>query len=687
MEQIVAKRAKVVVEKNSDDLISSLPDHILHQIMSLLPPWVVTVTSVLSHRWEKLWLSFPFLDLNESIFLNREKFCFRLRSTLAHHNLSDLQIIRLRMKLPGSTFLYRCVRELMNAVLRDGNLLKEIDIQFSNPYIFIQQDVTVPWDIICVLPKETFSSCSHLVLLRVEGCRFKGYPRVDLPKLKTLRMKNVFIHEEFLVELINGCPIVDTVSIKYCFGIENVRICHPVIKNLMLGFRNDLETLEINVPCAKSIKFYALVNSVTEEGLLKVLGSQNSQNILARNLETLCLKCLFIEPDVLHNFISIFPKMEKLDMYFCEVLGRAQLHSKILTSLEIIDCLLSEEVDIKAPNLQNVEYVHNPEGVQFNHETLVYVRRLSLDSIELEHEILWINSLNFPALVSLKLGYCMNMKQLKIASNKLESLEVCGCEDLEYCMIVAPQLLSFTYSGQVVHMAHLEASRKFRVALELNEPFGGYKHVGKGFAKTFVAFLEKVDASAKTFVAIELGYSFPACLMMIKAIDVPPTSLVQHLKVETETDGMGLRDLLDCLLGISIYCNILSINLHWFSLTLKEIKKKKACVHKTNLARIEDHLVRVEMKDFIGSDEQVDLVEFFVGKARHMQHMTIWMKNGEVDDATQKCLDACHRKLRLFQCFDIIRIEKASYLSSLRKKEPKDRPTALADPTFTGWHM
>ncbi|KAL6494919.1 hypothetical protein OROGR_030838 [Orobanche gracilis] len=67
MEQIAVRRAEVgMKEKFSEDLISSLPDHILNHIMSLMPPRYAASMSVLSHRWEKLWLSFPIIDLDQN---------------------------------------------------------------------------------------------------------------------------------------------------------------------------------------------------------------------------------------------------------------------------------------------------------------------------------------------------------------------------------------------------------------------------------------------------------------------------------------------------------------------------------------------------------------------------------------------------------------------------------------------
>ncbi|KAL6552486.1 hypothetical protein OROHE_007850 [Orobanche hederae] len=241
--------------------------------------------------------------------------------------------------------------------------------------------------------------------------------------------KNVFITEEFLLELVRGCPVIDSLCVKYCF---------------VLGFQINLETLELNVPCVKCIKFHAVVDSVDEEGLLEVLGYKNSRKILAENLETLCLKCLVIKPEVL-------PK-------------------------------------------------------------------------------------------------------IRIAANKSESLEVSECEELEYCMIVAPQLLTFCYSGQVLNMSHLVGVR-----LRFQQPEGDHEHVPVEFVRMLVGFLNRVSVAAAS-TTIQLCYNCSKCLGMIKDMHVPPVSIVQHLTVETWTNVIGLRDILSCSFPISSNCDVLSIN-------------------------------------------------------------------------------------------------------------------------------
>ncbi|PNX93525.1 F-box/LRR-repeat protein [Trifolium pratense] len=48
----------------TEDRISSLPDPILHHILSFLPTKLAATTSILSKRWNPQWLSVPVLEEN-----------------------------------------------------------------------------------------------------------------------------------------------------------------------------------------------------------------------------------------------------------------------------------------------------------------------------------------------------------------------------------------------------------------------------------------------------------------------------------------------------------------------------------------------------------------------------------------------------------------------------------------------
>jgi hypothetical protein len=62
---------KCVRGKNDgNDRLSSLPDALLHHVMSFLPMAEVVRTSILSARWRNLWASTPFIHIDRQELLN-----------------------------------------------------------------------------------------------------------------------------------------------------------------------------------------------------------------------------------------------------------------------------------------------------------------------------------------------------------------------------------------------------------------------------------------------------------------------------------------------------------------------------------------------------------------------------------------------------------------------------------------
>ncbi|MCI10311.1 F-box/LRR-repeat protein [Trifolium medium] len=52
----------------TDDRISSLPDPILYHIISFLPTKSAATTTILSKRWNPLWLCVPTLNFDDTQF-------------------------------------------------------------------------------------------------------------------------------------------------------------------------------------------------------------------------------------------------------------------------------------------------------------------------------------------------------------------------------------------------------------------------------------------------------------------------------------------------------------------------------------------------------------------------------------------------------------------------------------------
>ncbi|CAF2366546.1 unnamed protein product [Brassica napus] len=124
MEESKAKR--MCYERPAkEDMISKLPDPLMSQILFYLPTKEAVKTSVLSHRWETLWLLVSELDLNSSEFPDYNAFAgfgdrFLEKSCL--HNLKQKILKRKNDK--------SCVTWWVDFVARPRRKLKHLDVEY-----------------------------------------------------------------------------------------------------------------------------------------------------------------------------------------------------------------------------------------------------------------------------------------------------------------------------------------------------------------------------------------------------------------------------------------------------------------------------------------------------------------------------------------------------------------------------
>lgn len=62
MESSAKKKQKVMEDK---DIISKLPDELIHKVLSFVDAKEALQTSVLSKRWKLVWTTLPFLNIGE----------------------------------------------------------------------------------------------------------------------------------------------------------------------------------------------------------------------------------------------------------------------------------------------------------------------------------------------------------------------------------------------------------------------------------------------------------------------------------------------------------------------------------------------------------------------------------------------------------------------------------------------
>jgi hypothetical protein len=174
-----------------NDRISSLPNEILYHILSFLPTEDAFTSSLLSKRWNSLWLSVPNLNLDEVSLIKDGKpvtFFSNLVNASIFKRNSYQPINKLCLKIkPEEPAIYDIERWLIGAAERK---LEHLEIQlFYSPCIF---------------------RLRNLVVLKLIKIVVSTFSHADFPSLKTLHLKDVdFHHRWFFFELLNNCPILE----------------------------------------------------------------------------------------------------------------------------------------------------------------------------------------------------------------------------------------------------------------------------------------------------------------------------------------------------------------------------------------------------------------------------------------------------------------------------------------------
>jgi hypothetical protein len=181
------------------DIISTLPDEILCHILSFLETKQSVATSILSKRWNHLWLSVTTLYFNTQITDENSSFLFNdfVYSVLVSRNAT----------IPIKTFhiqvSYDSPLECPNSIAKWVKFVIQHGVKYLHLCLFGRDDLPIlPFKIL---------SCKTLVFLELLGfCLRVSYSSVLLPSLKTLHLKSiVFPKLRDFTLFLSSCPILE----------------------------------------------------------------------------------------------------------------------------------------------------------------------------------------------------------------------------------------------------------------------------------------------------------------------------------------------------------------------------------------------------------------------------------------------------------------------------------------------
>ncbi|KNA09128.1 hypothetical protein SOVF_156290 [Spinacia oleracea] len=201
--------------RKNQDYISELPDTILCLILSLLSTKSVVKTSILSKRWNYLWIKVPALDITEVHqryeWLNLEqKICFKsfVDKVLLHNDVSYLQRFCLDVFDVDDIYV---TSWLTNA---SGREMHELCINIRRTS-----------QLRTCLPPRLLSS-ERLVVLKLKGHLIIGTImnlNLHLPNAETIELDGLkFVDDGFLKRLLSSCSLLKELHIVDCYGMPKL---------------------------------------------------------------------------------------------------------------------------------------------------------------------------------------------------------------------------------------------------------------------------------------------------------------------------------------------------------------------------------------------------------------------------------------------------------------------------------
>ncbi|CAF2047736.1 unnamed protein product [Brassica rapa] len=247
------------------DRISGLSDELLVKILLLVPTKVAVSTSILSKRWEYLWMWLPKLDYGQGrshqglkLYLYYEsltpvKIVSGSATDYGHSYCSEPESSRLRRFLDHNLPLHRAPviesfrLELVSSRFKRTSIKMWVAIAVSH----CLREMKILYESkLNILPSNLFT-CKSLVILKLAGGMLLNVPRmVSLPSLKTLKLQRVkYFKGKTLQRLLSNCPVLEDLVLDLPKGESTGKLTVVV---------PSLQRLSLDIPSAHDIVGYVI---------------------------------------------------------------------------------------------------------------------------------------------------------------------------------------------------------------------------------------------------------------------------------------------------------------------------------------------------------------------------------------------------------------------------------------------
>ncbi|XP_048541451.1 F-box protein At4g22280-like isoform X1 [Triticum urartu] len=354
----------------TSDRISSLPDEILHHILSLMTAREAVQTCVLSTRWRDVWMSLRCIEVEAQEFTNMERFVMFMDNLLLRRGLvppdsfslmgwsDDFSLNHPRANLWVCHALRSNVRVLQIFSHKLFNLEYSPFIS-SHLKILNLRDVSIA----ALFIEKLFSGCPQLEELSLVDCRV---PATKFSS-RTLKKLTFIAHTPYGADDVHTDfedLVIDTPSLV-SLHLEDIPLLTPCLVNVSsvvkASFRLDEECF--SSPYV-SCNIISALSNVTKLKLFFGLDNETASKVLRRdlwrcqafnNLKTLSVSgwCIDVDLRALVYFLRRSPALEKLTLCLSQARASDRLRRRDNTESEetstSFNCKHLKKVKIRCP--------------------------------------------------------------------------------------------------------------------------------------------------------------------------------------------------------------------------------------------------------------------------------------------------------------------------------------------------
>ncbi|KAI3812232.1 hypothetical protein L1987_16939 [Smallanthus sonchifolius] len=661
------------------DLISDLPDPIVHHIMSFLTTLDVTKLSILSKRFFSLWGSFPVIDLHQERFARTHQGTLAsiitdafldhiLNSVLLRGTDIILSEFRVNADLEGiladERFDLAILFALANGVkcmeLNLGFVEYLLPAEFASNLINVLRLEGLQLDLhnliqvcpslrtvsltSCVIPQDIKFSSKTLTEIQLHYCGTVRSVKINAPNLHLflfdsgkeiiepkpcqidvlqcqnimyLSLNNVVNGRDWIEEHVYSLSKLKTFILNGCQDIERIR-----------GWNDKLERVEFShCPVLTSIQLKATS--------LESFVYESAHWDRACNITFLASKCIkhlsitgaaIVTDQWLEGQLFKMTRLERLSLNACNFLNKIKVFHEKLESVELYSCLGLVEADINTPRLVSFAYESGQRErvCKITFLASKYIKDLSIKGTAYTDQWLKDQLAKMTRLEKLSLKACNSLKNIKVVHEKLQSLELHSCHGLAEVDIDTPQLVSFMYHGKIIKVGKMVTQSNCTATLSM-EPWITYDN--ESFCRwwkllSFFGHCKALKLICSTHREVMIPELHRERLLS-------PLYDLKHLEIEINLLEKIDRDLVDSLLWLSPLPETLHISSGSSGLQMiikfvysdmieEEEDKNPFCCASKPIKCWKHHLKSLEIQssDVSPKNESIELQKYFLTNAK-----------------------------------------------------------------------